>query len=111
MQSSSAQEIPLSQCVISKKLTKLLSFEGDTQIIKQTTPNEKIFFGHKANRVFTSNERITPECGDLDVFTFSCLITSSLNELSAATCFVYGACKLMGIENWSEATKKLYFSE
>lgn len=29
------QEIPLSLCVISK-LTKLLSFEGDTQIIKQT---------------------------------------------------------------------------
>lgn len=38
------QEILLSQCVISE-LTKLLSLEGDTQIIKQTNrENEKKCF-------------------------------------------------------------------
>jgi hypothetical protein len=39
----------VSLCVISK-LTELLSFEGDTQIIKQTRIEKITFFGHKANK-------------------------------------------------------------
>lgn len=54
------QEIPLSQCVISE-LTKLLSLEGDTQIIKQTNrgKREKVFYflvTKQTTEKWTSNE-------------------------------------------------------